>query len=57
MTPQQSADLALQQWQALRALPSEARIEELMRSFFLPPIELDMKYQDQLNAVAEEMRT
>jgi hypothetical protein len=57
MTPQASASLALAEWQNLRAagLTPEQRIEELMRSFFLPPIDLDVRYSDTLQAVAEEM--
>jgi hypothetical protein len=57
MTPQQSANAALFRWQALRAagLTPEERIQELVRSFFAPPIDLDTRYQDQINAVAAEM--
>ena len=52
---QQFADQALAQWQELRALPPEVRIERLMAEFFLPPISLDVKYEDTLRHVAQEM--
>jgi hypothetical protein len=55
MTSQQEADFALAQWQALRALAPEERIDRLMTEFFQPPIELDVRYQDQINAVMSEM--
>lgn len=54
-TPQQHADLALQQWQSLRSLPPDVRIERLMADFFQPPIEMDLRYEDALRAVATEM--
>lgn len=51
------ASTALAEWQRLRncGLTPEQRLERLCREFFLPPIDLDMKFQDQLNAVANEM--
>lgn len=55
MTPQMHADEALQAWQAMRALPPEERIERLFLEFFFPPIESDVRYQDQLNAVMAAM--
>jgi hypothetical protein len=55
MTSQQSADLALAQWQALRALPPDARIESLMASYFLPPSETDLEYDLTMKRVTEEM--
>jgi hypothetical protein len=55
MNSQQEADFALAQWQALRALPPEERIDRLMTEFFQPPIDLDVRYQDQINAVMLEM--
>lgn len=55
MTTQMQADAALQAWQALRALPPEERIDRLMAEFFLIPFDLDVHYQDTLNAVAMEM--
>ena len=55
MTNQQIADQALQQWQSLRDLAPDERIEALMADFFQPPIELDLRYQDQLDAIAEAM--
>ena len=54
-TPQQTADQALAQWQEMRALSPEVRIERLMADFFKPPIALDVKYQDALEHVAREM--
>lgn len=54
-TPQQTADQALAQWQEMRALPPEVRIERLMAEFFLPPISMDNRYSDVLAAVAQEM--
>ena len=55
MTSQQSADLALAQWQSLRALPPDARIEALMASYFLPPSETDMEYELTMRRVQQEM--
>ncbi len=52
---QLDASTALHEWQRLRDLPPEERIERLMAEFFLPPIDLDVRYQDQLNAVTAEM--
>jgi hypothetical protein len=43
--------------QALREIdltPTE-RMERLVADFFLPPIDLDTKYEDQLRAVTAEM--
>lgn len=57
VTPQQNADVELARWQALREIeltPAE-RMSRLIADFFLPPIDLDTKYEDQLRAVAEEM--
>jgi hypothetical protein len=56
VTSQQTADLALAQWQALRGLPPDERIEALMASFFLPPSETDMEYEITLRNVATEMQ-
>lgn len=55
MTAQMQADAALQAWQTLRALPPEERLDRLMVEFFLIPFDLDIRYQDQLQAVAMEM--
>ncbi len=57
VTSQQSADAALQQWQQLRnsGLTPEQRLDRLMAEFFLPPIDLDVRYQDQIDRVSEEM--
>lgn len=55
MTTQQHADAALGRWQELRGLPPEDRIEILMQDFFLPPIELDVKYENTLRRLSEEM--
>lgn len=49
------ASSALREWQQLRHLDPETRIERLVERFFLPPINLDVRYQDQMNAVAREM--
>jgi len=42
-------------WQELRELPPEIRIERLMEDFFQPPIDLDLKFEDALRAVSEQM--
>lgn len=55
MTSQQQADFDLAQWQSLRALPPEIRIEHLMSDFFQPPLDLDCRYEDQMRAVTREM--
>lgn len=55
MTNQQHANHLLQAWQTLRALPPEERLDRLMAEFFLIPLDLDIRYQDQLQAVAMEM--
>jgi hypothetical protein len=55
MTSQQSANLALAQWQSLRDLPPEERIEALMAEFFLPPPENDILFEITLRNVAMEM--
>lgn len=57
VTRQQNADDALAKWQSLRneGLTPIERMERLMADFFLPPIELDTKYEDQLRAVTTEM--
>lgn len=55
MTPQMQADLALQQWQSLRALPPDERIEVLMAQFFLPTPASDFEYEITLRDVAAEM--
>lgn len=55
MTSQQSADLMLQQWQALRALPPEERIEKLFTDFFAPPPPSDLLYEITLRDVTEAM--
>lgn len=55
MTTQMQADAALQAWQTLRALPPEERLDRLIAEFFFIPFDLDVRYQDQLNAVAMEM--
>lgn len=54
MTSQQSADAALAQWQALRALPPEIRIERLMTEFFAPTFKDE--FEESLKLVAKEMR-
>lgn len=57
LTPQMQASLALAEWQRLRraGLTPEQRLEELMHSFFQPSIEMDVRYQAQINAVMTEM--
>jgi hypothetical protein len=57
VSPQQQADADLAEWQRLRnaGLTPEQRLDALMATFFQPPIELDVRYQDQLNAVMMEM--
>ena len=55
MTSQQHADLALQQWQAMRDLTPEERIDMLMFDFFFPPPISEAEYQIQLSAVSVEM--
>jgi hypothetical protein len=57
MTPQQHADLALRQWQGLRSLPPDERIEILMRDFFAPPPASDLEYEITLRNVAMEMES
>ena len=50
---------ALDRWPSLRnsgLLPEELeKIDRLMVDFFLPPIEMDVRYSDILQAVAEGM--
>ena len=53
MTTHPQPDLA--RWQELRELPDETRIERLMADYFLPPIDLDLKFEDALRAVSEQM--
>lgn len=56
MTNQHKADAALQQWQSLRALPPDERIEVLMAEFFAPSIQpCDVEYEATLRNVAMEM--
>lgn len=55
MTNQQTADALLQQWQSLRDLPPESRIEALMADYFLPPPETDILYEITLRNIAREM--
>jgi hypothetical protein len=57
MNRQQSANLALCQWQALRnaGLTPEQRMERLMSEFFAPIPPSDIEYQATLNRIAEEM--
>jgi hypothetical protein len=55
MTNQQTADAILQQWQSLRALPPDERIEALFFDFFAPPPASDMEYEITLRNVAMEM--
>lgn len=51
------ASMALAEWQRLRncGLSPEERLERLMAEFFLPPIEMDVRYSDVLRAVELEM--
>lgn len=56
MTPQQSADVDLHQWQSLRHLVPEDRIEALMASYFAEPMQSALEYQITLDRVAEAMR-
>lgn len=56
MTPQMQANIALQEWQSLRALPPDERIEALMASFFLPPSATDLEFEITLRNVAMEMQ-
>jgi hypothetical protein len=57
VTNQQTADLALAQWQALRnaGLAPEQRIERLMSDFFAPIPPGDAEYDVTLNSIAEIM--
>jgi hypothetical protein len=57
MNRQQSANLELAQWQALRnaGLTPEQRMERLMSDFFAPIPPSDIEYQATLNRIAEEM--
>lgn len=55
MTNQQQADAALQQWQALRSLPPDERIEVLMAEFFAPLQPCDVEYEANMRRVYEEM--
>lgn len=55
VTPQQTADLALQQWQSLRSLPPEDRIDALMANFFAPPPPSDFEYELTLRYISEIM--
>lgn len=55
MTPQMQADAALQVWQEYRALPPDDRIEILVATFWLPPIESLNEYEITLSRVHEEM--
>lgn len=55
VTPQMHADLALAQWQALRGLPPQERIEHLMADFFLPPSETDLEYDLTMRRVTAAM--
>lgn len=55
MTSQQMADAALAQWQSLRELPPELRIEALMVDFFAPPSETDLEYEIALRNITLEM--
>lgn len=55
MTSQEEASLLLQQWQALRSLPPDERIEILMADFFAPPPESDLLYELTLQCVSAEM--
>jgi hypothetical protein len=57
MNRQQSANLALSQWQALRSagLTPQQRIEQLFADFFAPIPPSDIEYQATLNRIAEEM--
>ncbi len=55
VTPQESADLALRQWQSLRSLPPEDRIDALMANFFAPPPASDFEYEITLRNISEIM--
>lgn len=55
MTSQQHADAALQQWQQLRALPPDLRIEVLMSDFFAPMPATDVEFDAILRDVADQM--
>jgi hypothetical protein len=57
VTSQMNADIALQQWQSLRALPPDERIEVLMAEFFSPPIASDLEYEITLRNIAMEMES
>lgn len=52
---QLDASTALAEWQRLRHLDPEIRIERLVSEFFLPPLEMDLRYQDMLRAVSIAM--
>lgn len=55
MNSQQQADIALQQWQSMRDLTPEERIDMLMFDFFFPPLVSEAEYEIQLHAVSIEM--
>jgi hypothetical protein len=55
MTPQHQANAALQAWQILRALPPDERIEVLMATFWMSPLESLTEYDSTLRNVAAEM--
>jgi len=53
VTSQQKADLALRQWQSLRELTPELRIEAMMADFFLS--EEDRRFEQVMRCVTREM--
>ncbi len=55
MNSQQQADILLRQWQSLRALPPEDRIEALFLDFFSPLPPCEVEYEAMLVRVREEM--
>ena len=55
MTDQQQADLLLAQWQALRMLEPEERIERLMADFFSPLSPCATEYEATLNSIRDIM--
>jgi hypothetical protein len=55
LNSQQEADLLLQQWQSLRSMPPDERIELLFLDFFLPPPESDFLYELTMRCVQSAM--
>ena len=56
MNSQQKADLLLAQWQSLRSLPPDERIERLFLDFFAPLDMTDVEFEAVLREVGAAMR-